>query len=129
MLTQQSLKGVQTNTQTEQWGDQNANILKADDTLTLRRKLISDQETGTGQADHHLPPAHRALWSERTGIADTSLCEQGQADQTSDHVLQSCPKHAERRLLIWRHSADLATKLWGSAEDLYRTAGLWHQPD
>ena len=27
----------------------------------------------------------------RTGISDTSLCECGQADQTADHVLQSCP--------------------------------------
>ena len=27
----------------------------------------------------------------RTGISDTSLCECGQADQTPDHVLQSCP--------------------------------------
>ena len=50
----------------------------------------------------------------RTGISDTSLCECGQADQTPDHVLQSCPKYAQ--------GADLTTKLWGSAEDLYRTA-------
>ena len=44
-----------------------------------------------------------------------SLCECGQADQTSDHILQSCPRYAERRQLVW---------LWGSAEDLYRTAGF-----
>ena len=35
----------------------------------------------------------------RTGISDTSLCERGQADQTPDHVLQSCPKYTERRQL------------------------------
>ena len=35
----------------------------------------------------------------RTGISDTSLCECGQDDQTPDHVLQSCPKYAERRQL------------------------------
>ena len=46
------------------------------------------------------------------------------ADQTPDHVLQSCPKYAERRQLTWPQGADLATKLWGSAEDLYRTAGF-----
>ena len=60
----------------------------------------------------------------RTGISDTSLCECGQADQTPDHVLQSCPIYTERCLLIWPQGADLATKLWGLAEDLYRTAGF-----
>ena len=60
----------------------------------------------------------------RIGISDTSLCECGQADQTPDHVLQSCPKYAERCQLTWPQGADLATKLWGSAEDLYRTASF-----
>ena len=58
----------------------------------------------------------------RTGISDTSLYECRQADQTPDRVHQSCPKYAERRQLTWPHGADLATKLLGSAEDLYRTA-------
>ena len=60
----------------------------------------------------------------RTGISDTSLCECGQADQTSDHILQSSPKYAERHPLTWQHGADLVTKLWGSAEDPYWTAGF-----
>ena len=60
----------------------------------------------------------------RTDMSDTSLCECGQADQTPDHVLQPCPKYAERRQLTWPKGADLATKLWGSAEDLYQTAGF-----
>ena len=58
----------------------------------------------------------------RIGISNTSLCECGQADQTPDHVLQSCPKYAKRRQLTWPQGADLTTKLWGSAEDLYWTA-------
>ena len=60
----------------------------------------------------------------RTGISDTSLCECRQADQTPDHVLQSCPKYAKRRQLTWPHGADLVTKLWDSAEDLYQTPGF-----
>ena len=60
----------------------------------------------------------------RTGISDTLLCECGQANQTPNHVIQLCPQYAERRQLTWPHGADLATKLWGSAEDLYRTAGF-----
>ena len=60
----------------------------------------------------------------RIGISDTSLCECRQADQTPDRVLQSCPKYAEKFQLTWPHGADLTTKLWGLAEDLYRTAGF-----
>ena len=51
----------------------------------------------------------------RIGISDTSLCECGQADQTPNHVLQSCPKYAEKCPLTWPQGADLTTKLWGSA--------------
>ena len=58
----------------------------------------------------------------RIGISDTSLCECGQGDQTPDHFLQPLPKYAERHQLTWPHGADLANKLWGSTEDLYRTA-------
>ena len=42
----------------------------------------------------------------------------------SNHVLQSCPEYAERRQLTWLQGADLANKLWGSTEGLYRTAGF-----
>ena len=60
----------------------------------------------------------------KTGISDTSLCECGQADQTPDYVLQSCPIYTERCQLTWPQGADLVTKLWVSAEDLYWTAGF-----
>ena len=91
----------------------------------------------------HLDPIWRLEWAQQTaifllrtghcglsaylksiGISDTFLCACGQADQTPDHVLQPCPKYAERRQLTPPHGADLATKLWGSAEDLYQTAVL-----
>ena len=58
------------------------------------------------------------------GTSDTSLCECGQDDQTPDHVLESCLKCDERRQQIWPHGADLANKLWGSTQDLYRTASF-----
>ena len=91
----------------------------------------------------HLDPIWRLEWAQETtifrlctghrglsvrlkriGNSDTSLCECGQADQTRDHVLQSCPKYTKRRQLTWLHGADLATKLWGLAEDLCRMAGF-----
>ena len=64
--------------------------------------------------------AHR----KRTGLSDTSLCECRQADESPVHVLQSCPIYTERRQLTRPRGADLATKLWGPAEDLYQTAGF-----
>ena len=94
-----------------------------------------DRKNENGGYQAHLDPIRkleRALQTtifrlrhlKRTGVSDSSLCECRQADQTPDHVLQSCPKYTERRQLTWPHGADLVTKLWGSAEDLYRTAGF-----
>ena len=60
----------------------------------------------------------------RIGISDTSLCACGQADQTPDHVLQKCPRFTQRRQQVWPDRVNLATKLWGTAEDLRRTAGF-----
>ena len=89
---------------------------------------ISSQ-IGTDPADHYLLPEHRALWSESPSEEDWRfrhfLCECGQADQTPDHILQSFPKYDARRQLTRPHGADLVTKLWGSAENLYRTLKLW----
>ena len=38
--------------------------------------------------------------------------------------LSDFEQNSERRHLTWSHGAGLATKLWGSAEDLYQTAGF-----
>ena len=100
----------------------------------LHSRYNGDWKKQNGGSQAHLDPIWRleraqqttifACALKRIGISDTSLCECGQADQTPDHVLQSCPKYAERRQLTWPQGADLTTKLWGSAEDLYRTAGF-----
>ena len=65
-----------------------------------------------------------SAYLKRISILDTLLYECGQGDQTADHVLQFCPKYTKRRQLTWPQGADLATKLWGLAEDLYQTAGF-----
>ena len=60
------------------------------------------------------------------GLLDTSLCECGHADRTPDRILQACPRYTEleKRRQTWPNREDLATKLWGTAEDLRRTASL-----
>ena len=108
----------------------------------LHSRYNGDWKKENGGYQAHLDPIWRLEWAQqttifrlrtghcglsahlkRTGISDTSLCECGQADQTPDHVLHTCPIYTERRQLTWPQGADLAAKLWGSAEGLYRTAG------
>ena len=55
----------------------------------------------------------------RTGILDTSLSAK---KLTKPRTTSFSP--AKRRQLTWQHGADLATKLWGSAEDLCWTVGF-----
>ena len=85
-------------------------------------------ETGMGPADRYLPPAHRALRSECPPEEDWHFRHFPVWVQTNwpnpRYVLQSCLIYTERRQLTWPQGADLATKLWGSAEDLYRTVGF-----
>ena len=58
----------------------------------------------------------------KIGLADSAVCECGQADQTPQHVLQDCPLHERQRQLFWKGGADLNLKLWGAGADLLRTA-------
>ena len=92
----------------------------------LHSRYNGDWKKYNGGYQAHLGPIWRLERAQQTTIfrLRTGHCECGQTDQTPDHVLQSCPKNAERRQLTWPQGAVLATKLWGSAEDLYRTAGF-----
>ena len=87
---------------------------------------VRKQERAQQTAIFRLHTGHCGLSAhlKKISITDTSLCEYGQAGQTPDHILQSCSKYVERRQLTWLFGADLMTKLWGSEEDLYWTAGF-----
>ena len=58
----------------------------------------------------------------RIGVRDDARCECGQADQTPAHILQDCPLLDVQRQQFWPQGVDLNTKLWGTADDLNRTA-------
>ena len=60
----------------------------------------------------------------RIGVGDTSTCQCGQAEETPDHILQSCPRYAAERQDVWPEAASVNTKLWGTAADLKRTASF-----
>ena len=52
------------------------------------------------------------------GLSHTENCPCDTDPQTPEHVLQSCPLHAEARLQHWPIWTTLADKRWGSKDDL-----------
>ncbi|KAK7096645.1 hypothetical protein V1264_003726 [Littorina saxatilis] len=57
----------------------------------------------------------------RIGVAESALCDCGAADQTVEHVLNTCTNFTLLRNQIWPEGATLETKLWGTSEDLKAT--------
>ena len=60
----------------------------------------------------------------RIGVYADALCQCGLADQTPAHVLQDCPLLDVQRQHFWPQGVGLPTKLWGTADDLVRTASF-----
>ena len=58
------------------------------------------------------------------GLADTAHCECGAVEQTPEHILQTCPLYEERRQQTWDEDTPVKTKLWGTVDDLRRTANF-----
>ena len=58
----------------------------------------------------------------RIGVKPSPICPCGEADQTPQHVLQSCPLFLEERKQTWPTETSMKAKLWGGAEDLRLTA-------
>ena len=106
-------------------------LLGGQDTSPLTVQGHWKKDNGGYQAHHDL--LRRLKRAQQTAISRlrTGHCGLGAhlkrigiSDSIPDHVLWSCQKYADRRQLTWPYGADLVTKLWGSAEDLYRTAGF-----
>ena len=60
-------------------------------------------------------------------LAPSTACECQQGDQTTEHILQSCPKLSILRESIWTDATPLQTKLYGERMELERTARLYCQ--
>jgi len=58
----------------------------------------------------------------RINVVDTAQCQCGTAEETPAHILQECPIYSDVRSQIWPEGADLKDKLWGTLDDLARTA-------
>ena len=57
-------------------------------------------------------------------IGDSDLCPCGEDSETTEHVLQRCPKHQNARNSIWPVTREMTNKLHGNQEDLQRTTSF-----
>ena len=55
-------------------------------------------------------------------LAPSPICNCGLADQTAEHVRQRCPLLQTARTTVWPTAVHLHTKLYGSKEELEKTA-------
>ena len=101
------------------WSRQNGGYIPSQDSIyKLDRKsqvAIYRLRTGHCGLRKHL---------KRLGIRETASCECGNEEQTPEHILMSCPLLEMARRKTWTTETTLQTKLWGSADDLKRTAGF-----
>ena len=89
-----------------------------DDYHQLSRKeqvIIFRLRTGHCRLNKHM--------HDRFKVGESSRCPCG-GDQTVEHVLQHCSKHANLRFQTWPLGASLAEKLEGSLEALRKTTGF-----
>ena len=57
-------------------------------------------------------------------LASSPTCPCGQEDQTTEHVLQTCPLHKATREDEWPVSTFPTTKLFGSKQELEKTTSF-----
>ena len=102
--------------------------------LEERKRWIPDTpwlnlETGAGPADHYLPPAHRALWSECQSAEDWHFRHFPVWVRTS--WLNPRPRPSVLPNIYRETSANMAAGCWSDdqAVGLGEQLDLWHQPD
>ena len=117
-------------------GEQHANNVSFSEKKTLIRVLtmpISQKD------DYHLLSrkqqvvlvrlctGHIRLNSHTHGklkLASSPTCPCGQADQTTEHVLQRCPLHKSTRVNVWPVNAPPTAKLYGCKQELEKTTSF-----
>ena len=55
-------------------------------------------------------------------VGETPNCQCGHGEQTSEHILQTCPNFSDLRSSFWPQVTPLIQKLNGTLEDLTMTA-------
>ncbi|KAK7088534.1 hypothetical protein V1264_022444 [Littorina saxatilis] len=83
-------------------------------TYCSEQVLIFRLRTGHNRMNHHL------FTKFRIGQSDQCPCQTG--SMTTEHLLQTCPLHDGLRSQIWAEATTVQGKLYGSLDDLQRTA-------
>ena len=60
----------------------------------------------------------------KMGLTETAQCQCGAAEQTPEHILQTCPHFEEARRQVWPMDTPVTEKLWGTSENLLCTANF-----
>ena len=63
-----------------------------------------------------------AFMFKKIKLAPSPTCNCGLKDQTAEHLLQRCPLLQTARTDVWPTAVQLHTKLYGSKEELEKTA-------
>ena len=64
----------------------------------------------------------------RMGLSHTPDCQCGTAQQTPEHILQTCPNHQAARVQHWPEHKTVQQKLWDNKENLSNTANFISTP-
>ena len=78
--------------------------------------IIFRLRTGHNRLNHHM--------SRKLRLVPSPLCPCGLAEQTTEHILQSCPDLQGLRDETWPEPTSLQEKLYGTAEALQGTANF-----
>ena len=107
--------------QWKKWQLQHPKYNPDDGYFSLRRReqvQIFRLRTGHNRLRHH-------MWK-KLGIGQSGDCPCCQGQMTAEHILQNCPNHAALRKKYWPTPTALEEKLYGSLEELRRTAAfIW----
>ena len=105
--------------QWKKWKLQHPRYNPSDSYHLLRRGdqvKIFRLRTGHNRLRHHL--------YSKFGIGQSDECPCAQGPMTAEHILQSCPSYTAVRSNVWPSPTALETKLYGTLEDLQRTANF-----
>ena len=75
--------------------------------------IIFRLRTGHNRLNHHMHT--------RFKLVQTPKCPCGEADQTTEHVLQHCKNHDDLRKQTWTQETSLQDKLYGTVETMKKT--------
>ena len=105
--------------QQELWKRMHPNNDKKDPYYQLTRQeqvIIFRLRTGHNRLRRHL--------YNKLKIGDTDRCQCGEDIQDTEHILQACSLYNMRRIQTWPTPVEATQKLYGTLEDLRRTAAF-----